>query len=130
MAWTDLEVTADSIKARESKLFGTYTDANAKLIQKVVAKEQMKRDICDELGYELDDTAIDTLATDYEADLQRALAYLQLHLWFMDNHTGEGSVNDIKAQHYLSLYNKERQRFKTLGGAATSRNTRIVTAWR
>ncbi len=130
MSWSTLEVNVDDIKVRESKLFGTWTDSAVKGVMKSVAKEQMKRDMCDELGLGLDDTAIDTLADDYTTDLQRALAYLQLHLFFMDNHTGDGSVNAMKASHYASLYKQERQRFKTLGGTATSTSTHVMQAWR
>ncbi len=125
MTYADLEVDVNDIKVRESKLFGTWSDTNAKAVMKSIAKEQMERDLYDALGTSAD---LDTVADTYTTHVQRALAYLQLHLFFVDNHTGDGTVNAMKATHYGSLYAKERDRFKTFGG--TTLDTTVITAWR
>lgn len=133
MSWASLETTAEHIKGRESLVFGSFTDDDAKAIMKDLAKDQVKRDLADALNITTAsdyDTTYDTLATDYADILQRALAYLQLHLWFTDQSAGVDSANQMKADHYLSEYRREQRRFKTLGNYATSSTVGSQTLWR
>lgn len=129
MSWAALATTATHMKEREAEYFTGMADAAIIALKQTIAKDQMKRDLCDELGMELTDTAVDTIATDYESDLQRALALLQLHLIFTDQDAGEGSVNRFKSQYYRSAYDNEKRRFKTMGAAATSSSISVTTRW-
>lgn len=130
MSWSALKTDAAQIKVREAQLFADYSDADAQGIMLAIALDDLKRDVADALSLPLDSTEFDTLAVEYATDLKKALAYRQLYLWFVDQDAGEGSVNRYKADHYFSLYNQERQRFKTMGDYATSRSVRVTTAWR
>lgn len=129
MSWSALATTADQIKVREAEFFGDAADAVVIAMKQTLARDQIKRDIADDLGLPLDSTEFDTLAVDYASDLQRAMALLQLHLIFTDHDGGEGSVNRFKAEHYGALYAKERQRFKTFGQYATSARVGSVSRW-
>lgn len=130
MSWADLETTVEHIKTREAEFFGTTADATVIAQKKDLAKDVMRRDLADALGYDIDDDAsMDVIAVDYATDLQRALAYLQLHLIFTDQDTGEGSVNRHKAEHYGSLYAKESQRFRTFADDVASASVQEVPRW-
>lgn len=129
MSWGTLETTATHMKEREAEYFTGMSDAAIIALKQSIAKDKMKRDLCDELGLALDDTAVDTIATDSEPDLQRALALLQLHFIFTDQDAGEGSVNRFKSSYYGSAYDNEKRRFKTMGTSSTSARISVTTRW-
>ncbi len=124
MSWSTFTTDAVQIKQREAELFGDYSDSDAIAVMQTVAKDQMYRDLLD-AGI----TDVDACVTEHAADLKRALAYLQLYLYFVGNHTGLGSANDAKANHYRAMYREEVTRFTTFRTGA-SQTSKVVTQWR
>lgn len=120
MSWSTLAIEAGFIKNREALLFSDMTDADVIAMYQDAAKDRLRSDLAEAMQVAFsDDTAIDGLATTNTAEIKRALAYMQMHLYFIDQDAGEGSVNRYKAKHYGQMYAGEQQRFKTFNNTQT-----------
>lgn len=127
MSWSTFETDVEQMKERESVYFSATeeTDEQIVALYKVTAKDMLARALYDAIP----NADLDTLCVDHADDLKRALAFLQLHLLFMDNHNGAGSVNEMKAVHYLSQFRFEAGRFTQYRSGALQQ-TGVQPLWR
>lgn len=114
MEWSQLATTAALMDAKEPIDLVDLSSAQKIALKQVQAKEDMKWDLEEALGYEYDTDDFETYLTDNESFLQEALACRQLYWYYLEQNAGEGSAADKKTKSYAILYKRKQDRFASL----------------
>lgn len=115
--FADLEANVSIMKAGTTNWLldtdnSAYTDAELIALEKTYAKEILERDLIWACNIDQEDTDdIDDIADLNEDELEEALAYLQLHLIFLNRDNGEGSASRYRAELYGKRYEEYKKRF-------------------
>ena len=90
----------------------TYTATALTALYKDEAKEILEQDLITALSIDQENTTdLDDTVDLNEDELAKALAYLQLHLIFLDKDDGDGSQARFRAVHYDKRYREYKDRF-------------------
>lgn len=127
MALNDLTATADQLRGYEAQFLARYTDGELPDVKRTEALQDLKYDLFRAHGTR-QVSVIDAIAENHSEELTRALVFRQLHLMFVDETNGEGSVNEAKARYYRSAYEREAAAFRSMtnDGRASYQSTGIV----
>jgi hypothetical protein len=120
--FSSLEANLSIMKAGNSSYFETnpdtgveFTDAQIKAKYKTEAKAIMQRDLIRDLKIDQENTTdLDETVDLNETELSEALAYLQLHLIYLDLDEGEGSQARYRSELFYKRYTEYRMKFGSI----------------
>jgi|GEM_PF-3703984 len=115
MGWSTLTGNADYVRTGNADVLDTtnYPDATLEQLNLTDAKAELEIDLADALGLDQNETDDLDDVLDLTRNMkivQKALAYLQLKYFYMENMTLDG-INEFRFNYYEKQYKEYKKRF-------------------
>jgi len=124
MSWDSFFAEPKYLRAKEGELLQSLTDTDCKNLKAVQAKNDLRWDIEEVIGYQPNEQQFLDFLQSNEEYLKEMLALRQLYWFFAEKNQGEGSVSYTKMHLYDKLY---RERKARLGSLLVSKSPSITT---
>lgn len=115
--WATLEANADKMRQLAgNQIADSMTDDEVKAIKKEIAKNDVKRDICEERGLIYSSTSdmskLDSIAGRWTSEIQDALMFKQLEWYFSELQEGQDTKTYSLFKYFQKLYLIEKNKFR------------------
>jgi len=117
MDWTTIAADADFMRAGNEDLLSItdYPPAELRALYQTPAKRKIKSDIIGALRLRENDSSdmslLDEVVDAYQYEIQEALAYYQLYLFYYGIQSGEGSQTNERMRMCLRNYEQKKNGF-------------------